>query len=110
MGTIGRTRWMVGWSLHSHARSRSFLCASCNCCEANGRLDADVEERQLPPTRGRPGHCATYLAIRLFSRYLRSREIMNKNGITWEQNALRAGLIKEGEEWLYRGSIFDLIW
>ena len=35
---------------------------------------------------------------------------MNKNGITWEQNALRAGLIKEGEEWLYRGSIFDLIW
>ena len=37
-------------------------------------------------------------------------KIMNKNGITWEQNALRAGLIKEGEEWLYRGSIFDLIW
>jgi hypothetical protein len=27
-----------------------------------------------------------------------------------EQNALRAGLIKEGENWPYRGSIFDLMW
>jgi hypothetical protein len=26
------------------------------------------------------------------------------------QNASRAGLIKEGEEWQYRGSIFDLMW
>ena len=27
-----------------------------------------------------------------------------------EQNALRVGLIKEDEEWPYRGSIFDLMW
>ena len=25
-------------------------------------------------------------------------------------NVSRAGLIKEGEEWQYRGSIFDLMW
>jgi hypothetical protein len=27
-----------------------------------------------------------------------------------EQNPLRAGLIKEGAEWPYRGSLFDLMW
>ena len=45
-----------------------------------------------------------------FDRYLRSRENYEQKWNYVEQNAVRAGLIKEGEEWLYRGSIFDLIW
>jgi hypothetical protein len=27
-----------------------------------------------------------------------------------EQNPVRAGLIKEDEEWPYSGSLFDLVW
>ena len=45
-----------------------------------------------------------------FDRYLRSRENYGQKWFYVEQNALRAGLTKEGEEWLYRGSIFDLMW
>ncbi len=45
-----------------------------------------------------------------FDRYLRSRENYAQKWSYVEQNALRAGLIKEGEEWLHRGSIFDLMW
>ena len=41
---------------------------------------------------------------------LRSQENYGQKWNYVEQNALRAGLIKEGEEWLYCGSIFDLIW
>ena len=110
MGTIGKTRWLVGWSLHSHARSRSFLCASCNYRAANGEVDADVEERQLSRARGRIGYYATYLATGLIDRYLRSQENYGQKWNYVEKNALRAGLIKEGEQWPYRGSIFDLMW
>ena len=45
-----------------------------------------------------------------FDRYLRSRENYGQKWNYVEQNALRAGLIKEGEQWPYRGSIFDLMW
>jgi putative transposase len=45
-----------------------------------------------------------------FDRYLRSRENYGQKWNYVEQNAQRAGLIEEGEEWLYRGSIFDLMW
>jgi REP element-mobilizing transposase RayT len=45
-----------------------------------------------------------------FDRYLRSRENYAQKWNYVEQNALRAGLIKEGEEWPYCGSIFDLMW
>src|SRR5437660_9581034 len=55
-----------GWSLHSDARSRSFLCTSCIYCAADGGPDEDVEECQLPPARSRVGHCATYLATGVF--------------------------------------------
>jgi hypothetical protein len=62
MGAIGSTRRLAGWSLHSHAPSRPFPCTSCIYCAADGGLDEDVEERQLPPARSRVGHFATYLA------------------------------------------------
>jgi REP element-mobilizing transposase RayT len=45
-----------------------------------------------------------------FDRYLRSQENYGQKWNYVEQNASRAGLIKEGEEWQYRGSIFDLMW
>ena len=45
-----------------------------------------------------------------FDRYLRSRENYGQKWNYVEQNALRAGLIKEGGEWPYRGTIFDLMW
>ena len=45
-----------------------------------------------------------------FDRYLRSQENYGQKWNYVEQNALRAGLIKESEEWQYRGSIFDLMW
>jgi hypothetical protein len=38
------------------------------------------------------------------------KKIMGKNGITWSRMPRGAGLIKEGEEWQYRVSIFDLMW
>ena len=44
-----------------------------------------------------------------FDRYLRSRENYGQKWNYVDQNALPAGLIKEGEEWPYRGSIFDLM-
>jgi REP element-mobilizing transposase RayT len=45
-----------------------------------------------------------------FDRYLRSRENYGQKWNYVRHNALRAGLVKEGEEWPYRGSIFDLMW
>jgi len=45
-----------------------------------------------------------------FDRCLRSQENYEQKWNYVEQNASRAGLIKEGEEWQYRGSIFDLMW
>ena len=45
-----------------------------------------------------------------FDRYLRSRENYRQKWNYVEQNAQRAGLINQGEEWPYRGSIFDLMW
>ena len=45
-----------------------------------------------------------------FDRYLRSRENYGQKWNYVKQNALRAGLIKEDEEWLYSGSILDLMW
>jgi putative transposase len=45
-----------------------------------------------------------------FDRYLRSRENYGQKWNYVEQNALRAGLIREGEQWPCRGSIFDLMW
>jgi putative transposase len=45
-----------------------------------------------------------------FDRYLRSRENYGQKWNYVEQNALRAELIKEGEQWPYRDSIFDLMW
>jgi putative transposase len=45
-----------------------------------------------------------------FDRYLPSRENYGQKWNYVEQNALRARLIKEGEEWPYCGSIFDLMW
>src|SRR5262249_533149 len=110
MGTLGRTRWLVGWSLHSDARSRSFLCASCNYCAANGEMDADVEERQLPTAHGPLDIAPPVWQPKYFDRYLRSRENYGQKWNYVEQNALGAGLAKEGEEWPYRGSIFDLMW
>src|SRR5690242_149956 len=104
MGTFGRTRWLVGWSLQCDARSRPFLCSSCSYCAANGEMDADVEERQLAaaldiaPPIWQPDY---------FDRYLRSRENYGQKMNYGEQNAVRAGLIKEGKEWPYCGSIFD---
>jgi hypothetical protein len=43
-------------------------------------------------------------------RYLRPRENYGQKWNYVEQNALRAGLIREGEQWPYHGSIFDLMW
>lgn len=45
-----------------------------------------------------------------FDRFLRSRENYGQKWNYVEQNALRAGLIEEGEQWPYGGSIFDLMW
>ena len=45
-----------------------------------------------------------------FDRYLRSQDNYGQKWNYVEQNAVRAGLIKEGEEWPCRGSIFDLMW
>ena len=45
-----------------------------------------------------------------FDRYLRSQENYGQKWNYVKQNALRAGLIKEDEEWLYSGSILDLMW
>ncbi len=57
--------WWVGHYIltpdHVH-----FLARRADCGVADGGLDADMEERQLPPTRDRPGHCPTYLATGLF--------------------------------------------
>jgi len=86
MGTIGRTRWLVGWSLHSHARSRSFLCASCNYRAANGDVDADMEERQLSRARGRIGYYVTYPATGLLLIAIFDHEkITGRNGIMWSK-------------------------
>jgi hypothetical protein len=43
----------------------------------------------------------------------RLSSVARKYGQKWnyvEQNPLRAGLIKEDEEWPYSGSLFDLVW
>ena len=60
-----RDGWWVGHYIlmpdHVH-----FFARRAPVARADGGLDADVEERQLPPARGRPEHCSTYLAIGLF--------------------------------------------
>ena len=45
-----------------------------------------------------------------FDRYLRSQENYAQKWNYVAQNASRAGLVKEGEEWQYRGSICGLLW
>jgi hypothetical protein len=73
-------------------------------------MDEDVEERQFSPARGRFGYCTAYLATGIFRSV---SAVARDYGQKWnyvEQNALRAGLIKEDEKWPYRGSIFDLMW
>ena len=45
-----------------------------------------------------------------FDRYLRSRENYGQKWNYVEQNAVRAGLVKEDDEWAYRGTIHDLMW
>ena len=73
-------------------------------------MDADVEERQLSRTRGTLDIAPPIWQPEYFDRYLRSQENYGQKWNYVEQNALRAGLVKEGEEWPYRGSIFDLMW
>jgi len=86
MGTLGRTQWLVGWSLHSDARSRSFLCALCDYCTANGGLDADVEERQLSPSSP-----PRWILCRVFGNRIvliaifDCEKTMARNGITWSK-------------------------
>jgi len=45
-----------------------------------------------------------------FDRYLRSRENYGQKWNYVEQNAVRAGLVEENDEWAYRGTIYDLMW
>jgi len=45
-----------------------------------------------------------------FDRYLRSRENYSQKWNYVEQNAVRAGLVKEASEWVFRGTINDLMW
>jgi REP element-mobilizing transposase RayT len=45
-----------------------------------------------------------------FDRYLRSRENYSQKWNYVEQNAVRAGLVKEASEWIFRGTINDLMW
>jgi putative transposase len=45
-----------------------------------------------------------------FDRYLRSSESYAQKWDYVEQNAVRAGLVKNENEWPYRGTIHDLMW
>jgi len=50
----------------------------------------------------------THKRRKLLAWYLRSQENYGQKWNYVEQNASWVGLIKEGAEWQYRGSIFDL--
>jgi len=73
-------------------------------------MDADVEERYSLQLAAALNITTPIWQPEYFDRYLRSRENYGQKWNYVKQNALRAGLIKEDEEWLYSGSILDLMW
>jgi hypothetical protein len=80
--------------------SRSQWRSGCRCGRASSSRELAAGLDITPPI-WQPDY---------FDRYLRSQENYGRKWNYVEQNALRAGLINEGEQWPYGGSIFDLMW